>query len=78
MYLTATSLAGTLGAKVTGSELIGLIPEQYLRQAGKSFCFGGDREEELEAAVSVLGLSDLGAFDWRERVLEERFLIGDS
>jgi glutamate formiminotransferase/formiminotetrahydrofolate cyclodeaminase len=71
VYLTATSLAEVLGAKVTGSELIGLIPEQYLRRAGKSFCFGGNREEELDAAVSVLGLGDLGGFDWRERVLEE-------
>ncbi|TXF90153.1 glutamate formimidoyltransferase [Neolewinella aurantiaca] len=72
VYLTAVSLADALGAKVTGSELIGLIPEQYLRRAGKSFCFGGDREEELEAAVSVLGLNDLGPFDWRVRVLDER------
>ncbi|MFK8160966.1 MAG: glutamate formimidoyltransferase [Lewinella sp.] len=73
VYLTATNMAEALGAIVTGSELIGLIPEQYLRRAGKSFCFGGDREEELEAAVSVLGLADLGPFDWRKRVLEERF-----
>jgi glutamate formiminotransferase/formiminotetrahydrofolate cyclodeaminase len=73
VYLTASSMAESIGAKVTGSELIGLIPEQYLRRAGKSFCFGGDREEELEAAVSVLGLADLAPFDWRERVLEERF-----
>ena len=71
VYLTASSLAEAMGAKVTGSELIGLIPEQYLRRAGKSFCFGGDREEELDAAVSVLGLADLAPFDWRERVLEE-------
>lgn len=73
VYLTAVSLAESLGTKVTGSELIGLIPEQYLRRAGKSFCFGGSREEELDAAVSVLGLADLEPFDWRERVLEERF-----
>jgi glutamate formiminotransferase/formiminotetrahydrofolate cyclodeaminase len=56
---------------MTGSELIGLIPEQYLRRAGKAFCFGGGREEELEAAVSVLGLGDLEVFSWRVRVLEE-------
>lgn len=71
VYLTAVSLAEAAGAKVTGSELIGLIPERYLRRAGKSFSFGGEREEELEVAVSVLGLDDLTPFDWRERVLEE-------
>jgi len=71
VYLTAVSLAEQAGAKVTGSELIGLVPEKYLRRAGKSFCFGGGRAEELDAAVSVLGLDDLGPFDWRARVLEE-------
>lgn len=69
VYLTAVSLAEGLGARVTGSELIGLIPEPYLRRAGKAFSFSGEREEELEAAVAVLGLEDLGAFDWRVRVL---------
>jgi len=71
VYLTAVSLAEAAGAKVTGSELIGLIPERYLRQAGRSFTFGGNREEELAAAVTVLGLNDLEPFDWRRRVLEE-------
>ncbi len=71
VYLTAVSLADGLGAKVTGSELIGLIPERYLRRAGKAFCFGNDRQEELEAAVTILSLNDLGEFDWRKRILEE-------
>lgn len=71
VYLTAVNLATELGLRITGSELIGLIPERYLRRAGKAFSFGGDREEELDAAVAVLGLNDLEAFDWRERVLEE-------
>ena len=71
VYLTAVNLAEGMGARVTGSELIGLIPEKYLRRAGKAFTFGGGREEQLEAAVDILGLGDLGTFDWRERVLEE-------
>lgn len=71
VYLTAVNLAETAGVRITGSELIGLIPEKYLRKAGKSFSFSGDRAEELDAAVTVLGLDDLKPFDWRERVLEE-------
>ncbi|MEM9527898.1 MAG: glutamate formimidoyltransferase, partial [Bacteroidota bacterium] len=70
VYLTAVHLAAALGAKVTGSELIGLVPERYLRRASKAFCFSGDRTEELDTAVTVLGLADLEPFDWRERVLE--------
>ncbi|MEM9928175.1 MAG: glutamate formimidoyltransferase [Bacteroidota bacterium] len=72
VYLTAVHLADQLGAKVTGSELIGLIPEPYLRRVGKAFSFAGDREEELDTAVAVLGLGDLEGFDWRGRVLEVR------
>jgi len=71
VYLTTVSLADSLGAKVTGSELIGLIPERYLRRVGKAFCFDGGRDEELDAAVTVLGLDDLTGFDWRERILEK-------
>lgn len=71
VYLTAVNLAQGSGVRITGSELIGLVPEKYLRRAGKSFCCGGDRTEELDAAVAVLGLGDLEPFDWRERVLEE-------
>lgn len=70
VYLTAVNLAAELKVKVTGSELIGLIPEKYLRAAGQSFAFGTDPDEALSAAVSVLGLNDLAPFDWRERVLE--------
>lgn len=71
VYLTAVNLAEAMGARITGSELIGLVPEKYLRKAGKAFCFDGSREEELDVAVTVLGLDDLEDFDWRERVLEE-------
>lgn len=71
VYLTAVNLAEGMGVTITGSELIGLIPEKYLRKAGKAFCFDGNRNGELDAAVAVLGLDDLEAFDWRERVLEE-------
>ena len=71
VYLTAVNLATELEVIVTGSELIGLIPERYLRRAGKTFTFGGDRTEELDTAVTILGLADLEPFNWRERVLEE-------
>ncbi|OAV44439.1 glutamate formimidoyltransferase [Lewinella sp. 4G2] len=70
VYLTAVNLAEEAGYRITGSELIGLIPEKYLRKAGKPFCFDGTPEGELSAAVSVLGLDDLGDFDYEDRVLE--------
>ena len=72
VYLTVANLAQAAGHRVTGSELIGLIPERYLRGAAAAFAFEPlSRAEELNLAVDVLGLNDLAPFDWRERVLEE-------
>ena len=78
VYLTAASLAEERGVRVTGSELIGLIPARYLRAAAKQFCWSEDEGERMETAVLVLGLDELGPFDWRERVLEEvyRSVVG--
>ena len=72
VYLTVANLAQAAGHRVTGSELIGLIPERHLRKAEAAFTFEPlAREEELDLAVDVLGLNDLAPFDWRQRVLEE-------
>ena len=70
VFLTAVNIAQELGARVTGSELIGLIPLKYLANAGRAFCWEGGERGRLEAAVSVLGLADLGPFDLEARVLE--------
>ena len=71
VYFTATALARELGTSVTGSELIGLLPARHLRAAARGFCWETDYEEEMDAAVTVLGLNNLGPFNWRDRVLEE-------
>lgn len=64
------------GARVTGSELVGLVPEAdllaagrfYLRRAGQSA--GVPRRQLIEAAIQSLGLRDLGPFDPAEKVIE--------
>ncbi|WP_420459286.1 glutamate formimidoyltransferase [Neolewinella sp.] len=71
VYFTATALARELGTSVTGSELIGLLPAGHLRAAARGFCWTTDYIEEMETAVMVLGLNELGPFNWRDRVLEE-------
>ena len=72
------------GVRVTGSELVGLIPEadllaagkHYLRQAGQSA--GIPRRQLVETAVQSLGLRELGPFDPAERVLEYRAGLVDG
>jgi len=64
------------GARVTGSELVGLIPEgdllaagkHYLKKAGQSA--GVPRKMILETAIQSMGLGDLGKFDPAEKVIE--------
>ncbi|WP_116107034.1 glutamate formimidoyltransferase [Lewinella sp. IMCC34191] len=73
VYLTAVHLAQEMGTGITGSELIGLVPAQYLRSAAKGFCFDAGEEEEITTAVSVLGLDDLRPFSWPDRLFETVF-----
>lgn len=59
------------GAHVTGTEIIGLVPERVLLEAGRYF-LGGDASDEdlIDAAVEAMGLSDLRPFVPSEKILE--------
>lgn len=59
------------GVHVTGTEIIGLVPERVLLEAGRYF-LGGDASDEdlIDAAVEAMGLSDLRPFVPSEKVLE--------
>jgi len=64
------------GLRVTGSELIGLVPKSALLDAGKHFLkkqersLGVSEEEIMKIAVKTLGLDELAPFNPRERVIE--------
>jgi glutamate formiminotransferase/formiminotetrahydrofolate cyclodeaminase len=77
------------GLRVTGSELVGLIPKKALIDAGKHFLkkqqrsVGISEDEIIKIAVKSLGLDDLKPFNPREKVIEylledgkERKLVG--
>lgn len=68
VYQKCSQLAAELGTRVTGSELIGLVPTKYLLAAAESELVGPTAYDQ---AVKNLGLDDMEAFDWKERVLEE-------
>ena len=65
--------AGKLGLRVTGSEIVGLIPREALLAAGDHYLAkqgkttGVPEKERVHTAVLSLGLSDLGPFDPRAR-----------
>ena len=64
------------GIRVTGSELVGLIPLQSLTEAGKYFLkkqkrsIGVSEKELIKIAIKSLGLDELGPFKPEERIIE--------
>jgi glutamate formiminotransferase/formiminotetrahydrofolate cyclodeaminase len=69
-------LAEELGARVTGSELVGLIPLEALLQAGRYYLkkqgmtAGVPASELIHIAALSLGLSDLYPFEKEKKVIE--------
>jgi len=64
------------GMRVTGSELIGLVPKKVLTDAGKYFLkkqkrsTGIHESEIIKIAIKTLGLDELAPFNPKERVIE--------
>ena len=68
--------AAARGIRVTGSELVGLIPLQSMLDAGKYFLekqqrsIGVSEEELIKIAVKSMGLDELRPFKAEERIIE--------
>ncbi len=75
----ARRLAGKLGLRVTGSELVGLIPKEALLMAGRYYLDeqgkspGVPEEELIRTAVRSLGLNDVSPFDPAKKIIEYQF-----
>lgn len=74
--------ANERGIRVTGTEIVGLIPKRALIDAGKYFLkkqkrsTGISENEIIRIAIKSMGLDDLKTFDPREKVVE--FMLEDS
>ncbi len=75
----AIRLAGKLGLRVTGSELVGLMPKEALLMAGRHYFKkqgkspGVPEGELIRMAVRSLGLSDVVPFDPEKKIIEYQF-----
>ncbi len=64
------------GMRVTGSELVGLVPLKVLVDAGKHFLkkqnrsLGVSESEIIKIAIKSLGLDELGPFDPKKKIIE--------
>ena len=73
-YETVCRVAHELGAEVTGTELIGLIPEDCMVAAGRHFATvqgvaAEGTEELIGVAVEAMRMDDLCPFDANQKVL---------
>ena len=74
--------AAARGMRVTGTEIVGLVPKKVLLDAGRYFLekqqrsLGVSEEEILRIAVKSMSLDDLRPFDPREKVIE--YLMEDE
>jgi len=72
----ACKSAEARGVRVTGSELVGLIPKQALLDAADFYLarqqrsLGIPEREKIKIAIKSLGLDDLGPFDPKKKVIE--------
>lgn len=74
--------AADRGIRVTGSELVGLIPLKAMLDAGKYFLrkqqrsTGVSENELIKIAIKSMGLDELGPFNPDERIIE--YLLKDA
>lgn len=74
--------AAARGLRVTGTEIVGLVPKRVLLETGKYYLekqqrsLGISEDEIIKIAAKSLGLSDLKPFNPREKVIE--FLMEDE
>lgn len=71
--------AEQIGLRVTGSELVGLIPKEAMLMAGRYYLDkqgkspGVPEEELIRIAVLSLGLNDVAPFDQKKKIIEYQF-----
>ena len=74
--------AAKRGIRVTGSELVGLVPLKALTDAGKYFLakqqrsLGVSEDELIKIAVKSMGLDELKPFNPKEKIIE--YMIEDA
>lgn len=78
VFDTCEERARERGLRVTGSEIVGLVPRDVLLEAGRHYLakmgrpIGVPEAHLVQTAIRTLGLSEVKEFDPKERVIEYR------
>ena len=81
-YEEVCAKAAARGLKVSGAEIVGLVPKRVLLEAGRFYLekqqrsLGISEEEIVKIAVKSMSLDDLKPFDPKEKVIE--YLMADQ
>ena len=81
-FETCDERARDRGLRVTGSEIVGLVPRSVLLDAGRFYQqrmgrpVGVPESALIHTAIRSLGLSEVKAFDPQERIIENRLAGG--
>jgi glutamate formiminotransferase/formiminotetrahydrofolate cyclodeaminase len=73
-------LATKFGSRVTGSEVVGMVPKRVMIEAGLHYLkkqgstTGVSEDEIIRTAIMSLGLTDVAEFDPKHKIIEERFM----
>ena len=76
VFDAACRLAEQRGLRVTGSELVGLVPKEALLMAGKHYLkkqnksLGVPEDDIIDTAIMSLGLNDVVSFDSDQKIIE--------
>lgn len=76
VFDAAVERAGVRGIRVSGSELVGVIPLKAMLDAGKHYLKKQERSlgisdaEIIKIAIKSLGLDELGPFDPKKKIIE--------
>ena len=79
VFEEAEKFATEFGVRITGSELVGLIPLEAIIDVGKHYLIkqgastGVSEEEIVRIAVQSLGLSEISKFEMEHKIIEYRF-----
>ena len=82
-FEACTKSAESRGMRVTGSELVGLVPLNVLLDAGRYFLkkqqrsAGVSEEELIKIAVKTMGLGELAPFDPQRKIIEYQLAQDD-
>lgn len=79
VFEEAEKFAHTFGTRVTGSELVGLIPLEAILEVGRHFLkkqgssTGVAQKELVRIAVQSLGMEEVSEFNSQHKIIEYRF-----